>query len=87
MTMTKTQRSIAVATQLACQLSYRLGGAFRVEHKTIACVGGPDVESVSVVADRAGTWPLVCIALDGNAITYQLSDADMIKALGDRRAA
>jgi len=84
--MTKTVRSKAVANQLSHHLTYRLGGDFRVEHRTIACVGGPDVESVSVVADRVGTWPLVCLALDGNEIVYQLSDAEIVRALGARRA-
>lgn len=85
--MTKTERTAAVATQLANHLSYRLGGAFRAESKTIACAAGPDVESVSVVADRAGTWPLVVVSFVDGVESFRMSDTNIVKALGARVAA
>ena len=85
--MTKAERSKAVATQLSHHLTYRLGVAFRVESKTIPCDGGPSVETVSVVADRVGTWPVVAVSIVDGAVSYQMPDAEIVKALGGQVAA
>lgn len=79
--MTATERTTAIAEQIAAHLSYRLGRSFRVEIKTIRCDGGADVASASVVVSRPNAWPLVVAAFVDGVRSFQLEDASIEAAV------